>query len=485
MVRRQVIDMPELPEVETVKKILKKSLVGTTITSVDVLRKTTIIGDPMVFSSVLQGAKFLKISRKGKYLIFHLSKGLVILSHLRMEGKFYEFEESQPNSYYSRVVFHLDNGHKLCFDDSRCFGILKLSREKTYLNEPEMQRVGPEPSEVTDIDNIFVQVKDSAHPIKELITNQAIISGIGNIYADEILYTCKIHPLTPGKFVTRDNWIDIVDAAKKILADAIKKGGSTIKSYHPGKDLDGKFQSKLKAYGKAGEKCPRCGSVFQFIKVNGRGTTYCPKCQKKKGAPVRVAIFGKIASGKSEVLKYFAKVGYPTISSDDIVANLYINKDVANTIAKKFNLTFRNEVDKKELRDYLATHPKDIPAINRIVHPLVKERIKDLFKAHKDRDIVVCEIPLLFESKSENMFDYIIGVDSPKDIQLNRLSNRNGENSKSLKMIARNNCFDKNKNKADIIINNNSDLASLKSEIDKIISKLQEYLDLFPSLHLC
>ena len=477
--------MPELPEVETVKKILKKSLVGTTIVSVDVLRKTTILGDPMVFSDTLKGAKFLKIDRKGKYLIFHLSKGLVILSHLRMEGKFYEFEESQPNSYYSRVVFHLDNNHKLCFDDSRCFGILKLSKEKTYLKEPELLRVGPEPSEVTNIDDIFTQTKDSTHPIKELITNQAIISGIGNIYADEILFACNLHPLTPGKFVTRDNWIDIVNSAKKILADAIKKGGSTIKSYHPGKDLDGKFQNKLKVYGKAGEKCPRCGAILQFIKVNGRGTTYCPKCQKKKGAPVRVAIFGKIASGKSEVLKHFAKIGYPTISSDDIVAALYKDKAVANTIAKKFNLPFKDEVDKSILRDYLASHPKDIPMINKIVHPLVKERIEEFIKDHKNNDVVVCEIPLLFESKSENMFDYIIGVDSPKDVQLDRLASRNKEASKSLKMIARNNSFDKNKNKADVIINNNSDLASLKSEIDTIISKLQEYLDLFPSLHLC
>ena len=477
--------MPELPEVETVRKILTKSLVGATITSVDVLREATILGIASFFKKDLEQAKFLKISRKGKYLIFHLTKGLVILAHLRMEGKFYEFNENEPNSPYAKVVFHLDNGKKLCFDDSRCFGILKLVRKANYLEDPLLLNVGPEPSEIQNIDDTFNKIKESTHPIKELITTQSIISGIGNIYADEILFECKIHPLTPGKFITRDNWLDIVESAKKILAKAIKQGGSTIKSYHPGKDLDGKFQSKLKAYGKAGEKCPRCGATFQFIKINGRGTTYCPKCQKKKGAPVRVAIFGKIASGKSEVLKYFAKVGYPTISSDEIVASLYKEKDVANTIAKKFNLPFRNEVDKSLLRDYLVKNPKDIPTINRIVHPLVKERIEAFFKIHKDNDIVVCEIPLLFESKSENLFDYIIGVDTAKDIQLDRLANRNKETSKSLKMIARNNSFDKNKNKADIIVYNNSDLASLKSEIDQIISKLQEYLDLFPSLHLC
>lgn len=484
MVRRQVITMPELPEVETVKNLLKTFLIDRKIISIDVLREGTIIGSPTVFSSTLKGLKFIDITRKGKFLIFHLSENKVILSHLRMEGKFFELDEKEQNTHYSRVVFHLDNGHKLCYDDSRCFGFLKLTNEDNYLKEKEIAKLGLEPSEVIDIDDVFCKVKDSNHPIKELITDQSIIAGIGNIYADEILYACKLHPLTPGRFVTRDNCIDIIENAKKILAEAIKQGGSTIKSYHPGKDLDGKFQGKLLAYGKAGEKCPRCGAEYVFIKVNGRGTTYCPKCQKKKGAPVRVAIFGKIASGKSEVLKHFAKIGYPTISSDEIVSSLYKEKEIANTIAKMFSLPFKNEVDKSILREYLVSHPKDIVRINRYIHPLVKERIELFFKANKDRDIVVVEVPLLFESKSENMFDYIIGVDSKEDIQLDRLANRNKQDSKSLRKIAMNNRFEENKNKADIIIDNNSDLASLDSQIDKIVSKLQEYLDLFPSLHL-
>ena len=477
--------MPELPEVETIRRILKKLLVGQTITSIDVIRDATIIGSPTVFTNALTNQKFKDITRKGKLLIFHLTKSNVILSHLRMEGKYYDLLETDRNSAYAKIVFHLDNGHKVCYDDSRCFGFLKLSTTKNYKNEPEYTNIGPEPSEITEIDEIFNQTKESNHPIKELITTQSLIAGIGNIYADEILYACKIHPLTPGKFITRDNWIDIIENAKKILAKAIKKGGSTIRSYHPGTDLEGHFQHSFACYGKAGEKCPRCGSILQFIKVNGRGTTYCPKCQKKKGAPVRVAIFGKIATGKSEVLKTFAKNGYPTISSDEVVSSLYKEKNVTRAIAKTFNLPFANEVDKKVLREYLVSHPNDIPRINKLIHPLVKERIEAFIKAHKDNDIVVCEIPLLFESKSENMFDYIIAVDSSKEVQLDRLSNRNKASAKELKVIAQNNRFNQNKNKADIIVDNNSDLDSLNNQVREIISKLQEYLDLFPSLHLC
>ena len=484
MVRRQIVFMPELPEVETIKNVLKNILIGRTITSIDVLREGQILGSSKVFSTTLKGKKYIDITRKGKFLIFHLTDNLVILSHLRMEGKYFELLEKEENTPYARVVFHLDNGHKICYDDSRCFGILKLSTEDKYLSETEIAKLGPEPSEIVEIDSIFNKVKESNHPIKEIITDQSIIAGIGNIYADEILYACKLHPLTPGKFVTRDNWIDIVKNATEILDKAIKLGGSTIKSYHPGKDLDGSFQRELLAYGKVGEKCPRCGQEFVFIKVNGRGTTYCPRCQKKKGGPVRVAIFGKIASGKSVVLSYFKKMGYPVISSDEVVANLYKQKDIATKIGKMFNLPFKNEVDKTLLREYLVKHNKDIAKINKFIHPLVKLKIEEFIAEHRANDIVICEVPLLFESKMENMFDFIIGVDSDEEIQLNRLSNRNKSSSEDLKKIARNNRFEENKNKADFIVNNNSDLASLASQIDAIVSRLQESLDLFPSLHL-
>ena len=129
--------------------------------------------------------------------------------------------------------------------------------------------------------------------------------------------------MTPAKMITKKEWEAIIKESCRILNEAIKAGGSTIKSYHPGKDIDGNFQTSLKAYGKKDEKCVECHTNMRFIKVNGRGTTFCPHCQIKKGAPLKIAITGKIASGKSAVLNIFKEAGYLVLSSDEIVHNLY------------------------------------------------------------------------------------------------------------------------------------------------------------------
>ena len=126
--------MPELPEVETVKNVLEKIIIGRTIKSIDVLRASQIEGDIPAFVDALTGQTYLSISRIGKFLIFHLTNNKVIISHLRMEGKYYDYDESEANSKYARVVFHLDNNRKLIYDDSRCFGFMKLSDESNYLS---------------------------------------------------------------------------------------------------------------------------------------------------------------------------------------------------------------------------------------------------------------------------------------------------------------------------------------------------------------
>ena len=315
--------MPELPEVETVKNVLLPIVKDHKILKIDVLRLSTIEGDVNEFISNLQGQTFLSISRIGKYLIFHLTNEMVMLSHLRMEGKYYELLENEDNSKYARVVFHLDNGHKLCYDDSRCFGILKLSNEASYKDEEMISKLGPEPFYVDDVKPIMKKVKSVKKPIKTALLDQTLVTGLGNIYVDETLFASKIHPLTPTNKIKENEWKKIISNAKEILSLAIKSGGSTIKSYHPGKDIDGNFQTRLKVYGKSGEMCPECKAhEFRFIKVGGRGTTFCPGCQKKVGSPLNIAITGKIASGKSTATEVFNSHDIPTLSSDEIVKEL-------------------------------------------------------------------------------------------------------------------------------------------------------------------
>jgi formamidopyrimidine-DNA glycosylase len=465
--------MPELPEVETVKSVLEKVVNGRTIQKIDILRSSSVPGDKEQFISSLTGEKFLRMSRIGKFLIFHLTNDKVIISHLRMEGKYYELEENEPNTKYARVVLHLDNGHKVCYDDSRCFGYMRLSNESIYLKDKEIAKLGPEPWDA-DIATIMKQVKRSSLPIKSALLSQTLMTGLGNIYVDETLFAANIHPLTPANKITKKQWELIKQEASRILKEAIISGGSTIKSYHPGKDIDGNFQSKLLAYGKAGTKCPNCGSTFRFIKVGGRGTTFCPKCQEYHGKAIKVAIFGKIASGKSTVLNIFKEQGIPTLSADEVVKDLYNKKEVINKINNAFGLE-GNTIDRNALRNLLASDSKNIKKIDKIVHPLVKEETKKFLKEHNG--LVVVEVPLLYESKMDSLFDVIIAVDIKDKKQAELISQRDGNKAKDLKTINKASTFDNNKNKADFIIDNDADLNSLNKKVINIINKLKCRLD--------
>ena len=456
--------MPELPEVETVKNILLPIVKGRKIVKIDVLRNSTIEGDIKEFVSNLQGETFLDITRIGKYMIFHLTNEKVMISHLRMEGKYYEFLESDDNSKYARVVFHFDNNHKLCYDDSRCFGILKLSSEDNYLKEEMIAKLGPEPFDVDDVAPLMKKVKKVKKPIKTTLLDQTLMTGLGNIYVDEVLFASKIHPLTPANLITKPQWELIVSHAKEILNEAIQSGGSTIKSYHPGKDIDGNFQTRLKVYGKSGERCASCKErEYRFIKVGGRGTTFCPNCQKKVGAPISVAVTGKIGSGKSTATKEFALKGYDTLSSDEVVSELYLRKDVTNKIEKLLGISFKKDtVDKDILRNHLLTHPKDKRKLERLVHPLVAKEIKNFLSTSKS-PIRVVEVPLLFESKLDSIFDVIIVIDISEEKQNELVSSRDKEKALYLKEINKTNQIDKNKNKASYLISNNSSKAFLAS----------------------
>ncbi len=389
-----------------------------------------------------------------------------------MEGKYYEYKENERNSYFTRLVFHLDNGHKVCYDDSRCFGRLKLSNEENYLNEKEIKKLGPEPFDADPVE-IYQKVNNWPSSIKSTLLDQTVMCGIGNIYADEILFANKLHPETETSSLSLQDWENIITSAKKILSEAISSGGSTIKSYHPGKDISGNFQVRLKAYGKVGQSCPNCGHTFTFKKVAGRGSTFCPNCQEKHAKKITIAVTGKVASGKSKVLKILAENNIPTISSDEIVSNLYKSKDVAKHIGEMFKLNFADEVDKSLLTKHLLANPKDLRKLEAYVHPLVKEEIAKFIKSVK-KGIIAVEVPLLFEAKMQNDFDEVIAVDVTEDTQINRIKNRDNKNAKNQLTINKNNSvFDYYKHTAKYLINNNGSLEELTQSVKDIINKVK------------
>ncbi|MCD8209796.1 MAG: DNA-formamidopyrimidine glycosylase [Coprobacillus sp.] len=461
--------MPELPEVETIRNILKSIVIGKTISNVDVFREKTILSDVNEFKNNLVGATIKDIERKGKFLIFVYDNNYALLSHLRMEGKYYLLEEETPNTKYARVVFHFTDNTKLCFDDSRCFGIMKLAKTAEIYEEKELKSLGLEPFEISDVDFLMKRNKKSNKPIKSTLLDQTQIAGLGNIYADEVLFYSGINPLEKAKDITKDQWKTIIKNAVIILNNAIKDGGSTVHSYHPADGIDGNFQTKLKAYGKRGENCPNCGHELYYKKINGRGSTYCPMCQKKQHPPIFVGLTGPISSGKSVVLEIFKREGCSVLSCDEVVHELYKQPEVITKISSITGLKFGNEVDRNALREYTNGNLKALKRIDNYIHPLVRKYVSEFLDEACGSAVV--EVPLLFESHFQDLFDYIVAVSISKDRQLKYLRAREEHFEEMLELNGKENTF--YTEKADYVIKNDGDLEQLSKEVKTFLRKVQ------------
>ena len=274
--------MPELPEVETVRNVLKKWVLGKTISDASIFYEKVI--ENMKFNEFkikIVNQKINDINRKGKYLLFVLDD-YVLLSHLRMEGKYYLVNSEkldEKTNKHKIISFLLDDGSTLLYHDVRKFGKMKLLNKNHYLEDESLKKLGKEPFEMTK-EELYVKIQNSNKPIKELLLDQSNIAGLGNIYVDEVLFLSKISPLRKGKQINENECKIIVDNSISVLNKAIQLGGSTIKSYHSGNKVDGMFQKELNVYGKKGEKCSCCGKTIEKIVVGGRGTHYCSNCQK-------------------------------------------------------------------------------------------------------------------------------------------------------------------------------------------------------------
>ena len=457
--------MPEFPEVHTVIETLKEFTLAKTIKDVKILRAKNVEGD----IASLKGSTIKSFSQVGKFIVFHFDDSKVLISHLRMEGKYFLRKEDEPYQKHDIASLIFTDKSALVYNDVRKFGILKVSNENNYLKEAPLNRVGPDPFMMKDASRLVDAFKHKSIAIKTALLDQSIMSGLGNIYVDEVLFICKVHPETPAKLVDSKKLTEILEASRKILAEAIKQGGSTIKSYHPKEGVSGNFQVSLKVYGKKDSKCPRCGHNLRKIFVNGRGTTYCPKCQKNPVLVKVVAITGPIGSGKSEVLHLFEKHGYKALNADEITHNLYKEKTVQNEI-KKFipTLVIENgEINRNNLREYLIANPNKKKRLEKYVHSLVSDYIVNEIKHSKQN--IAMEVPLLFESHLDDFADVIVYVDTDEKVRKERLIKRDKNYKESLKI---NSSFNTgNKKKATHIIMNNEGIANLDKQIKLICDK--------------
>lgn len=276
--------MPELPEVETVKRTLNQLVQGKHIIDVTV-RLPRIIqrpDDAEAFAFMLKGHTIQKVERRGKFLRIMLD-GLVLVSHLRMEGRYGLYRKEEPIELHTHVIFHFDDGTELRYKDVRQFGTMHIFAAGEEFNHPPLLKLGYEPLDDTFTLGAFKDMLVTKKTkIKVVLLNQAYVVGLGNIYVDEALHRAGIHPERAGNQLSDQETEALHRSIISTLSEAVEAGGSSIKSYVNGQGEAGRFQHSLRVYGRKNEPCDQCGQAIVKTVVGGRGTHFCPDCQSLK-----------------------------------------------------------------------------------------------------------------------------------------------------------------------------------------------------------
>ncbi|RXY98194.1 DNA-formamidopyrimidine glycosylase [Fictibacillus sp. S7] len=273
--------MPELPEVENVKNTLNRLVGGKTIKEVSVLW-SNIIKHPELdeFKLRLKGQTIQNVERRGKFLKIFLDHD-VLVSHLRMEGKYGLNQLEDPSDKHTHVLFSFTDGTQLRYRDVRKFGTMHLYPIGKEEQEQPLSKLGYEPFSAELTPSVMKKMfSKTSRSIKAVLLDQSLITGLGNIYVDEILFASGIHPERKANEVSLPRLQKLHEHMVSILKNSVEKGGSTIRSYTNSEGKTGNFQLELFVYGKKGEPCKTCGSEIDRSVVAGRGTHFCSKCQK-------------------------------------------------------------------------------------------------------------------------------------------------------------------------------------------------------------
>ncbi|WP_078545161.1 DNA-formamidopyrimidine glycosylase [Litchfieldia alkalitelluris] len=276
--------MPELPEVETVRRTLIGLVAGKTIQTVEVLWPKMIKKPEEVsqFIDALKGQTIQDVERRGKFLKFILDD-YTLVSHLRMEGRYGLYPQEVPYDKHTHVLFTFTDGFQLRYRDVRKFGTMHLYLKGEEENDLPLAQLGPEPFSMEFTEkHLKDHLKKTNRKVKVALLDQKIVVGLGNIYVDEALFRSGIHPEREANSLKPREIKKLHEEIINTLQEAVDKGGSTIRSYVNSQGEIGMFQLQLFVYGQKGEACKKCGIAIEKTVVGGRGTHFCPKCQKKK-----------------------------------------------------------------------------------------------------------------------------------------------------------------------------------------------------------
>ncbi len=269
--------MPELPEVETIKNELEPFLIGHRITGITLCWEGIVREpSPQEFCSRLVGQRVTGITRRGKYLLFHLDGGILII-HLKMTGSLLLKQGTAQLDRFIRAIIYLDGGVAIYFRDPRKFGVMRLVRDAS----PVIGNLGPEPLE----DDFSAQVlaerlQKRKAPLKAILNDQSLVAGIGNMYADEALFSARIHPQRSGSSLSPDEVKRLHRSIRQVLQGAINDKGASVNTYFRPSGEKGTAHFEFRVAHQGGKPCPRCGTPIERITVRGRGTYFCPRCQR-------------------------------------------------------------------------------------------------------------------------------------------------------------------------------------------------------------
>jgi len=288
--------MPELPEVETVRRGLAPVMEGARFLKVEVRQRKLRWPLPKDFEKRLEGQKVEGLGRRAKYLLADLSSGDVLLMHLGMSGSFRLGKDSKPGVYYherskstahDHVVFHMSNGSTVTFNDPRRFGSMKLVSRAKLDAEPLLSALGPEPlGNAFDAAMLAKACAGKKTSLKAALSDQRVVAGLGNIYVCEALFRARLSPKRQASTIADRNGKPnerakaLVEAIRAVLNDAIKAGGSSLRDHRRTDGSLGDFQHNFQVYDREGEPCPHCKGKIKRIVQTGRSTFYCPACQK-------------------------------------------------------------------------------------------------------------------------------------------------------------------------------------------------------------
>jgi formamidopyrimidine-DNA glycosylase len=287
--------MPELPEVETVRRGLQPAMEGARFTQVEARRGDLRWPLPKDFAKRLQGQTVEGLGRRAKYILADLSSGDVLVMHLGMSGSFRVSDKTPGNFHHERstngahdhVVFHMSNGATVTFNDPRRFGSMKLVARARIDQEPLLRSLGPEPlGNEFDAAMLARACAGKKTSLKAALSDQRVVAGLGNIYVCEALFRAKLSPKRQASTIADRNGkpnqraVALVDAIKAVLGDAIKAGGSSLRDHRQADGSLGYFQHSFRVYDREGEPCPNRNGKIRRIVQAGRSTFYCPGCQK-------------------------------------------------------------------------------------------------------------------------------------------------------------------------------------------------------------